>query len=341
MSKAAKRLGRGLESLISNLRAESSENEVPVAREPEKGASDKPGPRAVPKTIQADPPPLAARKITPEPQVSLAAKASAAGEPMRIPLGQIVPNPFQPRKDFDEGDIAALANSIAQHGVLQPVTVRRAGDRFQLVAGERRWRAAKQAGLSEIPAIVRVASDQQMLELALVENLQREDLNPIDRAKAYRQFCREFGLSVEEVADRVGDDRTTVTNYMRLLELEPELQAMVSSGQLGVGHARSLLSISDPTRRREVAKAAVDRQLSVRAVEDLARLDRMGKSGSKGGSGARSAHLRDLETRFEQSVKTKVTISEGRRKGSGRIVIEYYTLDDFDRIATLLGVSGE
>jgi len=314
MSKAAKRLGRGLDSLISNLRSEP-----PVPAGPHHAqVPDPAGPSAALGT------------------------AEAGIAPTGLPIESIIPNPFQPRHEFDQTDIEALAESIRSHGLLQPIMVRKAGSKYQIIAGERRWRAAKLAGLREIPAVARSANDQQMLELALVENLQRQDLNAIDRAKAYRQFSREFGLTAERVADRVGEDRTTVTNYLRLLDLEPELQGLVASNRLSMGHARSLLGVSDKHRRSELAKAVIDRQLSVRALEDLVRAEKVQpQKGVPPRSSLQAPHLKDLESRFEQAVKTKVLIKEGRKKGTGKIVIEYYTLDDFDRIAGQLGVEVE
>ncbi|MFQ5461536.1 MAG: ParB/RepB/Spo0J family partition protein [Phycisphaerae bacterium] len=254
-------------------------------------------------------------------------------------------NPFQPRKDFDSDRIRSLAESIRRCGVLQPVTVRRVGLEFELIAGERRWQAAQSIGLKEIPAMVREATDEQMLEMALVENIQREDLNAVDRALAYRQFCDAFGLTAAQVADRLGEDRSTVANYLRLLDLDDVLRAKVARGELSMGHARCLLGVADVGRRRSLAERVARGQLSVRALEKLARSEREGATLDAQRSSRRDrskgVHLRDLEQRFELSVKTKVTIHEGKRKGSGRIVIEYFSLEDFDRVAGLLGVELE
>jgi ParB family chromosome partitioning protein len=184
-----------------------------------------------------------------------------------------------------------------------------------------------------------------MLELALVENLQREDLNAIDRAEAYRGLCTKFDLKPEQVAERVGEDRTTVVNYMRLLELSKPIRRLVAQGRLGMGHARCLLGIKDEDRRERLAGSASQNELSVRALEEIVRREktRTGEAAEAASQRTqlRSAHLTDLESKFEQAVKTKVTIHEGRGKGTGRITIEYYSLDDFDRIAALLGVATE
>ncbi len=201
-------------------------------------------------------------------------------------------------------------------------------------------------GLDEVPVIVHDADDERMLELALVENLQREDLNAIDRARAYRRFCTAFDLRPEEVARRLAEDRTTVVNYVRLLDLSDAIQERVSSGDLSMGHARSLLGVSDLNRREQLADAVTANQLSVRALEDTVRRER-----EKGdappptdASSPRSpdaVHIENLQRRFETATRTRVLIRPGKKKGSGRITIEYFTLDDFDRISSLLGVQAE
>jgi ParB family chromosome partitioning protein len=255
-------------------------------------------------------------------------------------LDSIRPNPFQPRKTFRDEDIAALMTSIKQSGVVQPILVRRVGKQFELIAGERRWRAAKLVGLHEIPAVVRQATDEQMLELALIENLHREDLNPIDRAAAYQQFCHRFGLRPDEVAERVGEDRSTVTNYLRLLELPAEVREMIGSGELSMAHARCLAGVADAGRVRELATAVLRRGLSVRALEGMLRGQKTAAARG-GGKRIEAAHVRDLQRRFEETLKTKVIIQQRKRKGTGRIVIEYFSFDDFDRIAGLFGVAME
>ncbi len=185
-----------------------------------------------------------------------------------------------------------------------------------------------------------------MLELALIENLQREDLNAIDRAKAYRRFCTRFNLKPEDLAERLGEDRTTVVNYMRLLELGESVQQLVASDKLGMGHARCLLGLSNGAQRERLAATAAEHEWSVRALEEIVRREKTRSEESQPAEKSAEArqaspHLRDLQQRFERAVKTKVTIREGRRRGSGRIVIEYYSLDDFDRIAEMLGVEVE
>ncbi len=259
-----------------------------------------------------------------------------------LPIDIIQPNPYQPRTVMDDKALASLVASIKKSGILQPITVRKRDGRHEIIAGERRWTAAKACGLTTIPVIIRDADDEQMLELALIENIQREDLNAIDRAKAYKRFCTRFNLRAEELADRLGEDRSTVANYMRILELSQPVQDLIAQGRIGMGHGRCLLGIIDSRRRDVLAMRCAESEWSVRTLEEMVRKEKESPSAGivastpvvvKG-----SPHLRDLQQRFEHSMKTKVTIVEGRRKGSGRIVIEYYSLDDFDRIANALGI---
>jgi ParB family transcriptional regulator, chromosome partitioning protein len=319
MSKPARRLGRGLDSLVSDLRTEGRMATMPPAEGGDGVASG----------------PEIGRK-----------QSASGGEVHTLPVEALRPNPHQPRTEFNDSELESLASSIRRSGLLQPIAVRYHGGSYQIIAGERRWRAAQLVGITNVPVVVRIATDEEMLELALIENLQREDLNPIDRAQAYRTFRERFGLSAEEVAERLGEDRSTVANYLRLLELPKVVQDLVAAGELGMGHARSLLGVGNEGRRIDLAAAAVRGGLSVRALEEIVRRAKVkggedveGKSVPKGK--LRSANLRDMERRFEEATRTKVTIREGKRKGSGRIVIEYFSLDDFDRIAEMLGVEAE
>lgn len=197
--------------------------------------------------------------------------------------------------------------------------------------------------MAEVPVVVRQATDEQMLEFALIENIQREDLNAVDRARAYRQFCERFELKPDEVATRLGEDRTTVVNYIRLLELPESILARVADGALSMGHARCLLGVVGAEQQERLARAAIDNSLSVRAVEEIVRRQKAPRAARDEApdraSPRRSAHLESLQRRFEETLKTKVVIHEGRRKGSGRMIIEFYSLDDFDRIADALGVT--
>lgn len=314
MSKSAKRLGRGLSSLVPNLRADQNQARTAVAslQDTQSHGTD----------------------------IGLPDESGISARMMSIDT--IDANPYQPRTDVAESEIASLADSIRQSGILQPLAVRRNGQRFQIIAGERRLRAAKVAGLAEVPVVIKTASDEQMIEWALVENIQREDLNAIDRAKAYEQLSDHFSLRPEDVAKRVGEDRSTVANYLRLLDLPEAIQRLVASGSLGMGHARCLLGIANQSDQWNLAEAAARNELSVRALEQIVRRKKSqpdaGEARGSRGDAKGSAHAQELQRRFEEALKTKVTIQEGKRKGTGRIIIQYYTLDDFDRVADALGV---
>lgn len=269
-----------------------------------------------------------------------------AGPATRLSLDQIRPNPFQPRREMDAEELQGLADSIRQNGLIQPVLVRPAGDgAYELIAGERRWRACRMAGVSEIAAVVREADDQQMLELAMIENIFREDLNAIDRAEAYRRYCEEFNLSAEDVAARLGEDRTTVTNYLRLLDLPDEVRQWVAEGKLAMGHARCLLGLRASSELVRTARQAIDEGLSVRALEKRVR-ERIearhdaSKRSHEDPNGKRP-QIRHLEQVFTETLSARVEIAESRRKGSGRITIHYASLDDFDRISERLGIASE
>jgi ParB family transcriptional regulator, chromosome partitioning protein len=279
------------------------------------------------------------------------ARAGAVEAPSERPaatvrVDRVRTNPYQPRKEVSPEELKSLAQSIAASGVIQPVIVRQKGnDLYELIAGERRWRAAQMAGLAEIPAVVRDATDSEMLEIALAENIFREDLNAIDRAMAYRRYCDEFGLSAEDVARKLGEDRSTVANYLRLLELPQEVKDWVGGGQLSMGHARCLLAIRSASDLIKVAKQAMNLGLSVRALEKLVR-DRVearesaSRPAEEGGA-AKRPQIRALEEAFVRQLGMKVEIEESRRKGCGKIVIHYASLDDFDRVCERLGISPE
>jgi ParB family chromosome partitioning protein len=255
-----------------------------------------------------------------------------------IPVENIRPNPTQPRRNFDESKLASLANSLKERGTLQPVVVRPAEGGYELVAGERRLRAAKLAGVTELPAIVRSATEHEMLELALVENTQRTDLNPIEQARAYRMLNETYGLSHEAIAEKMGDDRATVTNYLRLLSLPEEVIAMLEAGLLGIGHGKAILSVQDYTTQVELAHRTTKEGWSVRQLEVAAR-----RAASPGGNTAGHerqvrATIKDLEERLCRTTGSRVHIHEGRRRHTGRIVIHFFSLDDFERIGAMLGL---
>jgi len=300
------RLGRGLSSLIVNSAPQAAEGQY------------------VP-TVQAQP----------------------TDQPRQVRIDQIAPNPYQPRQQVNNEHIAELAQSIRTQGVLQPLLVAPAqeasSDRpFVLVAGERRLRAAGLARLETVPCVIRNASPQQMLEWAMVENIQREDLNPVDQARGYRDYIDRFGLTQAQLAERLGKPRATVANYLRILDLSDAIQQMLLADELTFGHAKVLAGLAgQPTRQLSLAKNVVSKGLSVRQLEGM-----VAAAQQQGGDPPPAARTRatkapymlDLEGQLTRQVGTKVTIHPGRSKDTGKLVIDYYSLDDFDRIVTSLGV---
>ncbi|HID10207.1 MAG TPA: ParB/RepB/Spo0J family partition protein [Candidatus Latescibacteria bacterium] len=251
-----------------------------------------------------------------------------------IPVADIEPNPFQPRMNLDEAGIEELKRSIQEKGVIQPIVVRKLeGGRYQIVIGERRWRAVKEAGMETIPAIVReVSSAEEMIELALVENIQREDLNPIDEANAYRVLMEECHLTQEEVAQRVGKDRSTVANLLRLLKLPDEVQERILDGELSMGHARALLALEDPQEQVRLCREIIKNGWSVRKVEQVVRARRAVRREEKPKD--KDPILRDLEEELQRALGTAVRIVQGGKKG--RIEIEFYSNRDLERLVALL-----
>jgi len=303
MPNPPRRLGRGLSAIISFSDAESqppaTPEQSPVAKEPE-------------------------------------------GTGRMIKVSQLRPNPAQPRQEFPPEHLKDLADSIAKTGVIQPIVVRKKGpSTYEIIAGERRWRAAQMAGLSELPAVVREATDEEMLEVALVENIHREDLNAIERAQAYKKYCDSFSLTSEQVAQRVGEDRTTVTNYIRLLELPNEVKQWVREGKLSMGHARCLLGLTSASMRVQAAKECMDKDLSVRVLEKLVRdrqAARSQPSEAQTDKKAKRPLIREIEQVFVRALGTRVEILESARKGRGKVIIHYASLEDFDRLCAGLGV---
>ena len=260
-----------------------------------------------------------------------------------LPVGAISPNRRQPRTQFDEESLAALTASVRELGVLQPVLVRATGGgAYELIAGERRWRAAKRAGLSTIPALIRTADDTLSLEQALVENIQREDLNPLDEAAAYQQLLEDFHLTHDELASRVGKSRAAISNTLRLFQLPPTVQRLVAEGRLTAGHARALLTTPDRAYQEALAQRIVTDGMSVRAVEEAARQHNTAPVGDGGppvaGGGAGTRRLRppgllELEELLSTHLDTRVAITMGGSKGAkGKVTIEFATLEDLERI---------
>lgn len=248
--------------------------------------------------------------------------SSLGGEqPLLIPVEAIDPSPFQPRTRFSEQALEELAGSIRSSGILQPVIVRRIGSRYQLVAGERRWRAAMRAGLQQIPALVREFTDEMALQVALIENLQREDLNPIEEARVYAQLVEQFGLTQEEVAQRTGRERATVANALRLLRLEPEIRTLIEQGKLTAGHGRALLAVEDPTQRKWLAARAAQGTLTVRQIERLARR-RPRKAAAQA---SLDPNVRAALEELQRCLGTRVRLRPASPRRPGLLLIEFYT----------------
>ncbi len=254
---------------------------------------------------------------------------------LEIDIDLIEPNPEQPRTRFAENNLEELAQSIRANGIVQPIVVRKAGSRFQIVAGERRWRAAQRAELRRIPALVREVSDEKLLELALVENIQRQELNPIEEAKAYRKLIDKIGLTQEMVAEQVGKERSIITTSLRLLRLPGEIQRDIEEGRLSAGHGRALLMTDDPKIQRLATNSAIDHGWSVREMERA--IKRMaGKlpqvAANKAVTRSPDANVKAAEIKLMRTLNTNVKILPGKKGTGGKIEIEYYNTDDLDRI---------
>ncbi len=327
---AKPRLGRGLSSLIVNSSASAPPEGVYRPSEPD-----------------------TAQPLSQDRQV----ETKPDGRPMEIPIGQIAPNPYQPRVDFREDDLMELTESIVRQGVLQPLVVTRShvedsddenGKPFVLIAGERRLRACERAGFENVPCVLREATGQEMLEWALVENIHRRDLNPIERARAYREYMDRFDLVQAQVAERLGQPRATIANYLRLMDLPDSVQEMIVKGNLSFGHAKVLAGlVGQPAAQEKLAKKVVGGGLSVRQMEQAVQKIKglPAGPGETAGNGkkvlAKTALILDLETQLSRTVGTRVTINPARKKNAGRITVEYYSLDDFDRITRCLGAELE
>jgi len=258
-----------------------------------------------------------------------------------IPINEIRPNPHQPRKTFDDEKIAELAASIKEHGVVQPILLRSTADGYELIAGERRWRAAKIAGLKSIPAITKEFSDAQMMEIALIENIQRENLNPIEEALAYKKLMDTFALTQSQLAEKVGKSRPAVANVLRLLNLPSEIQSGVSRGTISFGHAKALLAVDDPIKLQKIYLKIVENNYSVRQTEELIKemnsksvnvSRRTNKNTPKANNA--SVHLKSIENNLAEKLGTKVKIVTGTNKG--KIEIEYYSTEDLERILEII-----
>ena len=261
------------------------------------------------------------------------------GKEYQMKLSLIEPNSGQPRKDFNSELIQELADSIKKYGVLQPLLVQKKDEHYEIIAGERRWRAAKEAGLKEVPVVIREYTKQQSMEIALIENVQREDLNPIEEAMAYQQLMQEFELTQEEIAERVSKSRVTITNSMRLLKLDKRVQEMLIQGLITGGHARALLALEDGEQQYQISLKIVSEKLSVREVEKLVKALGKPKKNTKEKESEEEKDLsfifRDLEERMKQAMGTKVVINK-RDRNKGKIEIEYYSKAELERIVELI-----
>ena len=289
------------------------------------------------------------------PSVATRPEAGQPGERVhQINLATVVPSALQPRKDFAREALQELVDSIRQHGIIQPLIVRElaaaspsgsgAGARFELIAGERRWRAAQEIGLTQVPVIIRSANDLEVLELSLIENLQRADLNPIEEAQGYARLANEFGMRQEDIALKVGRSRAAVANALRLLDLHPQLQVWLTQDLLSVGHAKVLLALKRPEEQLLIAEAVLRRNATVRGTERLvARLLGIGRRRKPRRAGTEASStptaVEDLQNRLQEHLATHVTIHHGGKRG--RIEIEYYGDDDLQRIVTVLGLPPE
>lgn len=302
------RLGRGLSSLISV-------SDLPVEAE-----------------ISATAPPVVVQEDS-------QTGAPLAGE-QHIPLDRISPNPHQPRRQMNDASIAELAASLKSTGLIQPIVVKKVGDRYQLIAGERRWRAAKLAGFETVPAIVRDVDAFTQAQMALIENIQREDLNPIDRAESYRALISQLGLTQAELATRLGEDRSSIANYLRLLELAEPVRNLLRDGKLSTGHAKLLAGVSDILEQARLAEMVVAQELSVRNLERLLQSPDRPAMPGKPPAPTVSAHIVDLERSLSRQLGMKVLVKSAK-KGKGKLIVHYANLDQFDELMNRLGVKSE
>ena len=284
------------------------------------------------------------RKSAPAPSVDAAVTPEDFKRVRDVPLDMVVPSPLQPRTTFVDSPLDDLVESIRQHGIIQPLIVRPVNGKLELIAGERRWRASGKLGLSTVPIIEREASDRDVLEMALIENLQREDLNPMEEAKGYVRLAKEFSMKQDEIASRVGKSRASVANAMRLLDLHSDVQMLVAQGRLTVGHAKAILAIKDQDNQLLAADQVIKRQLTVRAAEKLTQallngsLEKPGDSSDSKKPAAREVdiHIRAIASRLREHLATHVAIQHSAKKG--RIEIEYYGDDDLQRLIELIGL---
>ena len=259
-------------------------------------------------------------------------KPAAGYNYMLLDIEEMVPNAFQPRRDFDEDAMGELVSSIREKGIIQPLIVRKAENGYEIIAGERRWRAARKAGVTKVPVIIKEASDREALELALVENLQREDLNPIEEATAYEQLIKEFGLTHEEISERIGKERSTITNQLRLLKLPEEVKQALMEGKITAGHARAVLSLQSSIGVKEVLETITKEKLSVRKTERL--VQKLSRHEGLAQLESPSPYMAHFIDELKRKLGTQVRIFD--KDGKGKIEIEYYSRDELERLIEIL-----
>ena len=307
-------LGRGLDALFPDKKTASKENEVKFTAKVEKKTE----------------PAVKVRNVKERTEAPKQKKV-----PMMVKISMVEPNPNQPRKQFDEDALLELSESVKQYGILQPLLVSDKKDYYEIIAGERRWRAAKLAGLKEVPVIVKEFSEQELVEISLIENIQREDLNAVEEAMAYKRLMDEFHLKQDEIADRVGKSRTAVTNSMRLLKLSAKVQQMLIDEMITAGHARAILAVSDMEKQESLAMRVFDEKLSVRETEKLVKAVLAPPKENKPHSySAEDAAYENLEEKMKSIMGTKVLIHR-KKNDKGKIEIEYYSRDELERIIDL------
>lgn len=314
------RLGRGLSSLmaISDPNAEMDAPSTMLAAD-----------EALPSLVASQREPQGRTRLVPSEQI------------VDLPVAAIQPNPHQPRRDFDDVALAELAASLKSTGLIQPIVVREIDSGFELIAGERRLRAAKLAGLTSLPAVVKVVDGFTQAQMALVENIQREDLNAIDRASAYRTLMDQLGLTVSELATRIGEDRSSISNYLRLLELASPVRDLVRNGKLSMGHAKLLAGLSDPIDQQHKAELVVSQGLSVRNLESMIQAGPIARAVAPPAKIKQSNHVVALEKSISRQVGARVQVKESSKKGRGKLILHYANLDQFDQIMGRLGVAVE
>lgn len=307
-------LGRGLDALFPDKKTASKENEVKFTAKVEKKTE----------------PAVKVKNVKERTETSRQKKV-----PMMVKISMVEPNQNQPRKQFDEDALLELTESVKQYGILQPLLVSEKKDYYEIIAGERRWRAAKLAGLKEVPVIVKEFSEQELVEISLIENIQREDLNAVEEAMAYKRLMDEFHLKQDEIADRVGKSRTAVTNSMRLLKLSAKVQQMLIDEMITAGHARAILAVSDMEKQESLAMRVFDEKLSVRETEKLVKAVLAPPKEKKSHSySAEDAAYENLEEKMKSIMGTKVLIHR-KKNDKGKIEIEYYSRDELERIIDL------